>query len=70
MLNTIHISSFRCDSHLATVIIERRSAIQIGICGLRMKTAIRRGLKGGKVIEETFTGKLKDGVTAKRQMVP
>ena len=57
MLNTIHISSFRCGSHLATAIIERQ---------YKNKAVIRRGVKGGKVMEETFTGKLKDGVTAKR----
>ena len=28
-----------------------------------------RGVKGGKVIEEAFPRKLKDGVTAKRSMV-
>ena len=36
---------------------------------MRLKTAIKRDVKGGKVIGETFAGKLKDGVTAKRWIV-
>ena len=61
MLKAIHISSFRCANHLATEIIKRQYANN-QVCCWRL---IIRGVKGRKVIVETFLGKLKDGISKK-----
>ena len=61
LLNTIHISSFRCVSHLAIAIIERQYKNEnlVGKPSLRLKTVIRRDVNDRKVIEEAFMGKFK-----------
>ena len=38
----------------------------VGKPGLWLKTVIRRGVNGGKVIEETFAGKFKRWLHSKR----
>ena len=57
--HNMHILFFRCSSHLATAIELQYKKLKPGKPGLRLKTAIRRGVSGGKVIEEIFAGKLK-----------
>ena len=70
IVNTIHISSFQCGSHLATAI--QKSNIKIknlaSKWGLQLKTVIRRGVNSGKVMlqKRDLWENLKDGVTVKR----
>ena len=67
-LNTIYISSFQCGSHLATAIIEGKYKNKnlVGKPGLGLKTVIRRGIDGGKIIEEAFSGKLERWCQSKK----